>query len=78
MTATEKADITVFRPSEAVWYVLRSYNNQLGAFAFGLSDDIPQPGDWNGDGIMEIDVYRPSQNTWYSSKTRCCKLWLFG
>ncbi len=32
-------------------------------FRFGVSDDIPITGDWNGDGITNIGVFR--SGTWY-------------
>jgi hypothetical protein len=32
--------------------------------AFGLNGDIPIVGDWNGDGIDTIGIYRPSTNEW--------------
>jgi hypothetical protein len=31
----------------------------------GVGTDIPVPGDWNGDGIDDIGIYRPSTQTWY-------------
>ena len=31
------------------------------AFAFGQTGDIPVAGDWNGDGIDELGVYREGQ-----------------
>lgn len=34
-------------------------------FPFGLSTDVPVVGDWNGDGLDEIGVYRPSAARFY-------------
>jgi hypothetical protein len=31
----------------------------------GEPDDIPVVGDWNGDGVVEIGIYRSSIYTWY-------------
>jgi hypothetical protein len=31
----------------------------------GVASDIPVAGDWNGDGIDDIGLYRPSTMTWY-------------
>src|SRR5215207_9847089 len=53
-------DVTVFRPSNGVWYV----RNQLGV-QFGANGDIPVPGDYNGDGLTDVAVFRPSNGVWY-------------
>ncbi len=52
-----KADITVFRPENGVWYLL---NSQAGfsAVQFGISTDKIVPADYDGDGKTDIAVYR--------------------
>ncbi len=62
-----KLDAAVFRPSNAVWYILKSLNNQVVQLQFGLSTDIPVPADYDGDGITNIAVFRPSNGYWYTS-----------
>ncbi|MFH1413702.1 MAG: hypothetical protein ABIG56_02535, partial [Candidatus Omnitrophota bacterium] len=34
-------------------------------YNFGYPTDLPFAGDWNGDGLSEIGVYRPSANKFY-------------
>lgn len=36
-----KADIAVFRPSQGVWFVLRSLDGQVTVLQWGLGTDIP-------------------------------------
>jgi PKD repeat protein len=64
-------EIGVFRPSTHMYY--RDYNGN-GAWDgavidrvsnFGIAGDIGASGDWNGDGITEIGVFRPSTHMYY-------------
>ena len=32
---------------------------------FGLAEDLPTPADYDGDGIADVSVFRPSTATWY-------------
>jgi len=63
--ADNKADFTVFRPSNNVWYIAKSG----GGFTFtqfGLaSEDIMAPGDFDGDGKGDISVWRDATGAWY-------------
>ena len=60
-----KADFSVFRPTNNVWYI----NKSGGGFTFqqfGLSStDFPMPGDYDGDNIGDISVWRDSDGVWY-------------
>lgn len=58
-----KADIAVFRPSNGVWYILRSSDGGFTAIQFGLGTDKLVPGDYDGDGKADIAVIR--DGNWY-------------
>ncbi len=61
-----KTDVSVFRPSNGVWYRLNSGSgNSFAATQFGLSEDRPTPADFDGDGKTDIAVWRPSNGVWY-------------
>jgi uncharacterized delta-60 repeat protein len=57
-----RADVSVFRPSDRVWYLNQSTNG-FSATQFGLSTDKITPADYDGDGRTDISVYR--DGTWY-------------
>lgn len=64
-----KADISVFRPTQATWYLSRSRDG-FAAEQFGLSTDVLAPADYDGDGKTDIAVWRPSNGTWYLQRSR--------
>lgn len=61
------ADITVFRPSNGVWYSINSINNTVTTFQFGTSGDKPVPADFDGDGLTDYAVTRTvgGLKVWY-------------
>src|SRR5262245_47785839 len=64
-----KADFSVFRPSNNVWYISKSG----GGFTFqqfGLAnEDFMTPGDWDGDGKGDISVWRDTTGIFYWMKS---------
>lgn len=59
-----RADRAVFY--QGTWYVAKSGggSSQLG---WGGAGDVPVPGDYDGDGVTDLAIYRPSNRTWYVS-----------
>ncbi|HKP69525.1 MAG TPA: PQQ-dependent sugar dehydrogenase [Pyrinomonadaceae bacterium] len=60
-----RTDVSVFRPSSGIWYILNSRDGSNRIQNFGLNGDIPMPEDYDGDLIADIAVYRPSSGQWY-------------
>ena len=52
-----RVDLAVYRPSNGVWYVLRSMGG-ISYFQFGLANDVPVPADYDGDGRADVAVFR--------------------
>jgi hypothetical protein len=50
----------VYRPSTGQWLLEDGWTIALGAVG-----DVPVPGDYDGDGITDIAVYRPLTGAWY-------------
>lgn len=48
----------------AVWSPTSFYGQQ-----FGVSDDLPTPGDYDGDGKADVAVFRPSSGTWFEQRS---------
>jgi Tol biopolymer transport system component len=61
-----RADISVFRPSDRVWYLNQSTNG-VSATQFGLSTDEITPADYDGDGKTDISVFRDGVWYWFNS-----------
>jgi (2Fe-2S) ferredoxin len=61
-----RADLAVFRPSDRVWYLLRSQSG-FSAMQFGLSTDKIAPADFDGDGKTDIAVFRDGIWYWLNS-----------
>ena len=59
-----KADVSVYRPSNGIWYLNRSTSG-FTAVQFGLSTDVIAPADFDGDGKTDVAVWRPSNGVWY-------------
>jgi uncharacterized delta-60 repeat protein len=65
-----KSDVSVFRPSENKWYVLRSSDLTVQQFVFAIAGDVPVPADYDGDGKTDFAIFRPSSGDWWSLSSR--------
>lgn len=59
-----RADISVFRPTERNWYVLRS-SGGFSAQQWGFATDVLAPADYDGDLKTDIAVWRPEDGNFY-------------
>lgn len=69
-----RADIAVYTPISlgsatpvGTWTIAQGGNKFTTQFAvtWGITGDIPVPGDWDGDGKTDIAVFRPSEGKFY-------------
>ena len=60
----ERSDVSVFRPSDGTWYLLRSTAG-FSAQPWGISTDVLVPGDYDGDLKTDVAVWRPSNGNFY-------------
>ncbi|MBV9959779.1 MAG: S8 family serine peptidase [Acidobacteria bacterium] len=68
-----KTDYAIYRPNgdgngNGKWFILNGASGTNSQQLFGLATDAPVPGDYNGDGISEIAVFRGSEGAWYISQ----------
>lgn len=60
------ADLAVFTPGAlGFWSNRTATGGAIETRQFGQTNDIPTAADYTGDGLTDLSVYRPSNNTWY-------------
>jgi len=57
---TASDELAYFRPSNSTWYWRELGSGTVYTHGWGISGDIPSPGDYDGDGLMDPTIYRPS------------------
>ena len=65
-----KTDLSVFRPSDATWYIMQSSTGAMRAEQWGLGTDRIVPADYDGDGKTDIAVFRQSNGAWFIMMSR--------
>jgi hypothetical protein len=71
MDGDGKSDLVIWRASTGTWYWLSSSTNYSYVSAVGLQwgnnslGDKPLIGDFDGDGMSDLAVWRASNGTWY-------------
>ncbi|MBV9959766.1 MAG: VCBS repeat-containing protein, partial [Acidobacteria bacterium] len=45
--------------------ILNSFDSSLTAVSWGGSTDKPAPGDYNGDGRLDLAIWHPSDGNWW-------------
>jgi Calx-beta domain/FG-GAP-like repeat len=64
----KKSDLSVFRPSDVLWYILNSSDRSFRVQPFGLVTDVPIADDFDGDLKTDIAVFR--NGVWYVFQSR--------
>jgi hypothetical protein len=63
-----KTDLSVFRPSNRVWYIQNSSTGDTRAEVFGFATDVLTASDFDGDGKTDLAIFR--DGLWYVSNSR--------
>jgi uncharacterized delta-60 repeat protein len=61
-----KSDLSLFRPSNGIWYLNQSQIGFTG-IQFGISSDKLVPDDYDGDGKTDVAVFR--NDTWFIQRS---------
>jgi thermitase len=65
-------DFALYRgrsPLDSLWFAPASGGGGAFQIYFGATSDIPVPGDYDGDGLTDAVIFRPSTGLWYGPRT---------
>ncbi|MDQ3749418.1 MAG: VCBS repeat-containing protein [Acidobacteriota bacterium] len=69
-TGDGKTEMTHWRSTDGRWrYVNSTLQRVSSAFYWGAPEDLPVPGDYDGDRLTDYAVFRPSNGVWYVSNS---------
>jgi hypothetical protein len=60
-----KAQLAVWRGSNAVWYIAKTDGTAVCACGWGQAGDVPVAADYNGDGAVDLGIWRPGTGSWW-------------
>lgn len=63
-------EVGYWRPGDGTWAIRKRDGTEESLGQFGTIGDIPVPGDWDGDGELELAVFRPAEGRWYFRRRR--------
>lgn len=71
-----QADFAMYHasaPALSRWQMLRTDTQRNGSYSpvnydFGLANDVPVPGDYDGDGVQDLAVFRNDTGDWFTRK----------
>lgn len=53
-----------YRPTTNTFFLIDDFAAGVSrSFVFGIAGDVPVAGDWDGNGIDDVGVFRPSDRT---------------
>lgn len=64
------ANLAVWRvepTGRAFWHILGGASG--GFLEWGMASDVPVPADYDGDGLTDVAIWRPSDGTWWIQKS---------
>jgi hypothetical protein len=61
----QRDDITMVRPRTLIAAAVLAVSVSVSFDSVGGPGDVPVPADYDGDGITDVAVYRPSTGVWY-------------